>query len=68
VLDAPAPADVAPMLARALSDAHKAVAAAAANPYGDAGAPGRIAEVVATAPLERLLAKRFVDVDAGGGA
>lgn len=61
VVDAPRPEDVAPALVRALSAAHREVAARAANPYGDAGSAGRVARVVAEAPLDELLWKRFVD-------
>lgn len=64
VLDAPAQADaICAALANAVSPEHKKAAAAAANPYGDGRAGERIAEILASVPLDRtLLEKRALDV------
>src|SRR5205823_11302379 len=59
IIVAPEPADIAPALASALSDAHRIVVDATVNPYGDGNAAARTADVLAAAPLERLRPKRF---------
>lgn len=63
VLDVePARAAVAAAIAQAVSPAFRAGLDGLVNPYGDGGASPRIADVLASVPLdERLLVKRFVD-------
>jgi len=63
VLDAPTASKIDGALRRALSDDHRERTRAAVNPYGDGASGKRIAELVATAPLDRLLLKRYVDVE-----
>jgi UDP-N-acetylglucosamine 2-epimerase (non-hydrolysing) len=60
VIDARTPDAVAAAVARAIEPRTRAALANAVNPYGDGHAVPRILDVLATAPLDRLLAKRLV--------
>ncbi len=60
VIDASTPDAVAAAVARAIDPATRRALAGAPNPYGDGRAVPRILEVLATTPLDRLLAKRLV--------
>ena len=64
VIDVPAdPEAVRGALDRALAAEFRASLTAADNPYGDGHACERIAEVLATVPIDRrLLVKRFIDL------
>lgn len=61
VVDAPSPEDVVPALRRALSGDFRSIASGSLNPYGDERSAARVARVIAEAPLEELLCKRFVE-------
>lgn len=58
-----APDAVREAVRRALDVDFRAAAGAAVNPYGDGTAAVRIADILATAPLDRLLRKRFAACD-----
>jgi UDP-hydrolysing UDP-N-acetyl-D-glucosamine 2-epimerase len=65
VLDCPcAPSAIEAAVRKALSPDFRAGLAGAPNPYGDGQSGRRIAEILASTPLDdRLLRKRFVDVE-----
>jgi len=52
-------------LRQALSPEHRAIAARRETPYGTPGAAHRIAEVLRAHPLDKLLTKRFHDLQPG---
>jgi UDP-hydrolysing UDP-N-acetyl-D-glucosamine 2-epimerase len=54
---------IAEAIATALTPGHQAVARRAETPFGGPGASARIAEVLATVPLEGLLKKPFRDLE-----
>lgn len=64
-----AASDITSGLARALSPAFRESLAGLVNPYGDGHAAERIVRVLKETPLgDRLIRKRFVDLNSGKGA
>ncbi len=67
VIDCPAaPAAVAAAVTRALTPAHRAIAARRDSPYGGAGAGGRVVEILRHTPLTGLTFKPFRDLPCHG--
>ena len=67
VIDCPAePAAVAAAVTRALTPAHRAIAARRDSPYGDVGAAGRIVEILRRTSLHGLTFKPFRDLPCHG--
>jgi GDP/UDP-N,N'-diacetylbacillosamine 2-epimerase (hydrolysing) len=53
---------IAAAIAQLWSPEFQARARAARNPYGEPGASGRIVDILSTAPLDRIVRKRFYDL------